>query len=60
VVYGLLRTSDAVSVTVGPGMILLSMLLLCTIYTALFCLWIYLSRRTIINFGRASSAGKEN
>jgi cytochrome bd ubiquinol oxidase subunit I len=60
VVYGLLRTSDAVSVTVGPNMILLSMALLCTIYVALFCLWIYLSRRTIINYGMASNSGKED
>jgi cytochrome d ubiquinol oxidase subunit I len=59
VVYGLLRTSDAVSVTVGPGMILFSMLLLCTLYTALLCVWVYLSHRTIINFGMAAGAGQE-
>lgn len=40
IVYGLLKTRDAVSVTVAPWEILLSMILICSIYAALLYFWI--------------------
>ncbi|HEX7342899.1 MAG TPA: cytochrome ubiquinol oxidase subunit I [bacterium] len=47
IVYGILRTSDAVSKTVPAGNILLTMILLCLIYTGLLIAWIHLSRRLV-------------
>jgi len=47
VVYGILRTSDAVSTTVPAGNILLTMILLCLIYAGLLILWIHLSWRLV-------------
>jgi len=56
VVYGLLKTEDAVSVTVGATPILISMILVCSLYLALFCLWIYVSFRIV----KGSSRNEES
>ncbi len=46
-VYGLLRTSDAVSVTVPAWQIMLSLAMFVALYSFLFAVWLYLVRRTI-------------
>jgi cytochrome d ubiquinol oxidase subunit I len=45
IVYGLLRTSDAASRTVGAGQILLSIVLFSLVYLALGALWLFLMVR---------------
>ncbi len=45
VVYGELRTADAVSATVPGGQVLASIIMFSLIYSLLFGLWIYLLRR---------------
>ena len=42
VVYGLLRTSDAVSKVITPGQVWFSLILFSGIYALLFCLFIFL------------------
>jgi cytochrome d ubiquinol oxidase subunit I len=42
IVYGLLRTHDALSVSVGSGQVIASLVLFCLIYLLLFILFIYL------------------
>ncbi len=48
VVWHLLRTRDAVSVTVPAEHILASIIMFCLIYALLFALWVFLLRRKII------------
>jgi len=47
VVYGLLRTSDAASRTVGAGEILFSIILFSLVYLALGALWLFLMVREV-------------
>jgi cytochrome d ubiquinol oxidase subunit I len=47
IVYGLLRTKDAVSTTVGAGEIAFSLVFLSLVYAALFAVWIFLLRRRL-------------
>lgn len=47
VVYGLLRTSDAVSATVPAEQVLISLIAFGLVYTALFGLWIYVVNEKI-------------
>jgi len=47
IVYGLLKTRDAASVTVGAGEILFSIILFGLIYLLLGALWLYLLKRKI-------------
>jgi cytochrome bd ubiquinol oxidase subunit I len=47
IVYGLLRTSDAVSVSVGSGQVLISIILFSLIYLLLLALFIYLLNEKI-------------
>ncbi|KPJ49243.1 MAG: cytochrome D ubiquinol oxidase subunit I, partial [candidate division Zixibacteria bacterium DG_27] len=47
VVYRLLKTKDAVSVSVPAGQILFSIIMFVLIYTLLFAAWIYLLRREL-------------
>lgn len=47
VVYGLLRTKDAVSVSVPAGQVLTSLILFSLIYLALFGLWLYVINEKI-------------
>ncbi len=47
VVYGLLRTSDALSRTVTANQVLFSLLLFAAVYTVLFLLFLYLLHRKI-------------
>lgn len=47
IVYGLLRTSDALSKSVSTGEVLTSLLLFIIIYTLLFALWIYIMNEKI-------------
>jgi cytochrome bd ubiquinol oxidase subunit I len=47
VVHGLLRTSDAVSRSVGPEPVLTSIILFSIIYCALFALWVYVLNEKI-------------
>lgn len=47
IVYGVLRTSDAVSKTVSPPEILTSLVLFFVVYTLLFGLWLFLLSRVI-------------
>ena len=47
VVYNLLKTRDAISVTVPASEILFSLILFSVIYTLLFGLWIFILRREI-------------
>jgi cytochrome d ubiquinol oxidase subunit I len=47
VVYGLLKTEDAVTITAGPTEILISMIMICTVYLALFFVWYYLIVRVV-------------
>jgi cytochrome d ubiquinol oxidase subunit I len=42
IVYGLLRTGEALSVSVGPDQVILSLILFCIIYLLLFALFIFL------------------
>lgn len=46
-VYKLLRTSDAISVTVPAGQILFSLITVSLIYTLLFAAWVFILRREI-------------
>ncbi len=46
-VYHVLRTSDAVSVTVPAGQILFSIILFSGLYLTLFTLWVYLVRHQV-------------
>ena len=47
IVYGLLRTSDALSVSVGSGQVVASLILFSIIYLLLFALFIYLLNEKI-------------
>lgn len=47
IVYQVLRTQQAVSVTVSAGDVLFSILVLTLTYALLFCAWVYLLRRQI-------------
>ncbi|UCD16183.1 MAG: cytochrome ubiquinol oxidase subunit I [Candidatus Zixiibacteriota bacterium] len=47
IVYGLLRTSEALSVSVGPGQVITSLILFAIIYLLLFALFIYLLNEKI-------------
>jgi cytochrome d ubiquinol oxidase subunit I len=47
VVYGLLRTKDAFSPTVGAGEVLFSLILFTLVYALLFALFIYLLNKKI-------------
>ena len=47
IVYGLLRTRDAISPAVPAGQILASLILFAGIYLLLFCLWLFLLTRKI-------------
>jgi cytochrome d ubiquinol oxidase subunit I len=47
IVYGLLRTSEAISRSVGPGQVILSLILFTIIYILLFVLFIYLLNEKI-------------
>ncbi|MBN2225845.1 MAG: cytochrome ubiquinol oxidase subunit I [candidate division Zixibacteria bacterium] len=47
IVYGLLRTSDALSVSVGSGQVITSLILFSLIYLLLFALFIYLLNEKI-------------
>ena len=58
-VQGLLRTSDAVSVTVPASQILFSIIMFCLIYALLFALWIFLLRQKIRLGPEAASAEAE-
>ena len=49
IVYGLMRTRDAVSKVVGAPQILSSIVLFGAIYAVLGVLWLYLLRREIIH-----------
>lgn len=57
VVYGLLRTSDALSEAVREEQVLFSLVLFFAIYTALFALFIYLLRKKILH-GPEDEAGE--
>ncbi len=60
VVYGLLRTKDALSVSVGAGEVWTSLILFVLIYTLLFALFIYLLNEKIQHgpvFDTAKSSG---
>jgi cytochrome bd ubiquinol oxidase subunit I len=60
VVYGLLRTKDALSVSVGVGEVWTSLILFVLIYTLLFALFIYLLNEKIQHgpvFDTAKSSG---
>ncbi|RJP82810.1 MAG: cytochrome ubiquinol oxidase subunit I [Candidatus Zixiibacteriota bacterium] len=46
-VYGILKTSDSVSVNVGAGHVVFSLVLLMTIYLALLLVWFFLSVRLV-------------
>ena len=47
IVYGLMRTRDAVSISVPAWQIAVSIALFCALYTVLFCFWIYLLKRKL-------------
>jgi cytochrome d ubiquinol oxidase subunit I len=47
IVYGLMRTEDAISVSVPAAHIAVSIALFCALYTLLFCVWIYLLKRKL-------------
>jgi cytochrome d ubiquinol oxidase subunit I len=47
IVYGLLRTADALSVSVGAGQVVLSLILFALIYLLLFVLFVYLLNEKI-------------
>lgn len=57
VVYGLLRTSDALSEAVREEQVLFSLVLFFAIYTVLFALFIYLLRKKILH-GPEDEAGE--
>ncbi|MFH2000817.1 MAG: cytochrome ubiquinol oxidase subunit I, partial [Planctomycetota bacterium] len=46
-VYGLLKTRDAVSITVPAGQILFSIIMFSLVYALLFFAWFYLLRREL-------------
>jgi cytochrome d ubiquinol oxidase subunit I len=61
-VQGMLRTSDAVSITVPASQILFSIIMFCVVYTLLGALWIFLLRQKILagpDDGTAGSADGE-
>lgn len=45
IVYGLLRTKDAISVTVPAGQILFTIVIFCLVYALLFAAWIVVLRK---------------
>ncbi len=47
IIYKILKTADAVSVTVGAGQILFSIILMSSLYLILFALFIYLLVKTV-------------
>ena len=47
VVYNLLKTADAVSVTVSKGELWFSLIMFAVLYTLLFALWLFLLTRKI-------------
>jgi cytochrome d ubiquinol oxidase subunit I len=61
IVYGLMRTRDAVSKTVGAGELLFSIVLFGGIYVLLGALWLYLLRKEILHGpqGEPAIAGQE-
>lgn len=60
IVYGVLRTADAASITVSAGEILFSMILLCLIYLALLAVWIFLSVRIVRNSADSPVSAEEH
>ncbi len=48
IVYGLMRTDQAFSTVVPAGQILASIVMFTTVYTLLFCVWIFLLRRKLL------------
>lgn len=61
IVYGLMRTRDAVSKVVGAGELLFSIVLFGAIYALLGLLWLYLLRKEILHGpqGAPAAAGQE-
>jgi cytochrome d ubiquinol oxidase subunit I len=59
VVYGLLRTSDALSKTVTAGQVMFSLILFTVVYALLFVLFIYLLNKKI-QHGPVDQGTKEN
>ena len=59
VVYGLLRTSDALSENVKAGQVLFSLILFTIVYTVLFALFIYLMNKKIQHGLTVSYASEE-
>lgn len=57
IVYRLLKTNDAISVTVPAGQILATIILFCLIYALLFAAWIMVLKREM-NRGPADSMAK--
>lgn len=49
VVYNLLRTSDAISVTVPAWQILFTIIMFTVIYVFMFFVWVYLLKRKLVN-----------
>lgn len=47
IVYGLLKTKEAVSITVSAGEILASIIILCLIYIFLFVLWVFITLKLV-------------
>jgi cytochrome d ubiquinol oxidase subunit I len=48
VIYGLMRTSDGVSLNIGTGPVIASLILFIAVYAALFGAFIYFTRRTLM------------
>ncbi|MBL7190449.1 cytochrome ubiquinol oxidase subunit I [bacterium] len=57
IVYGLLKTKDAVSVSVSAGEILFSMILLGLIYLFIMTIWLYISVKKVNKFVFDNSSG---
>ena len=49
IVYRLMRTEQAFSTAVPAGQVLASLVMFAVIYTLLFCVWIFLLRRKLLN-----------
>jgi len=59
VVYGLLRTSDALSESVAASQVLHSLVMFSLIYALLFALWVFMLVRKIKAGPESATAGKE-
>jgi cytochrome d ubiquinol oxidase subunit I len=59
VVYGLLRTSDALSKTVTANQVVFSLIMFAVVYTLLFVLFLYLLNKKIVH-GPVDSGTKED